>query len=169
MNRNFDAKRKIIEMQLWKTGESLTSHPPSRKHRTSVLHMQTHSKVIWDQVHTSFTSTRAPFTKWTSLSLLEILENLNQIIWMMLVTLTHWNLIGHVSEMRIHLPHSPTSLFHKTKVQTSPELQLHHEVEILATVIVARHNVPSWARQRCRWLFGTIKMWNSNTPCPNAF
>ena len=77
MNRNFAPKRKIIEMQLWKNGGKVWQAIPSRKHRTSVLHMQTHSKVIWDQVDTSFTSTRAPFTKWTSLSLLEILENLH--------------------------------------------------------------------------------------------
>ena len=68
--RNFDPSQNHWNAAADKGGYSLTAIP-SRKHWTSMLHMQTHSKVIWDQVHTSFTST-LPSSEETSLSLLEI-------------------------------------------------------------------------------------------------
>ena len=118
MNRNFDPKRKIIEMQLWKNGGKVWQAIPSRKHRTSVLHVQTHSKVIWDQVDTSFTSTRAPFTKWTSLSLLEISENLYKSFQLMLVTLTHRNLIASFWNENTSTPF--THIFYPTQLRCKP-------------------------------------------------
>ena len=142
MNRNFAPKRKIIEMQLWKTGGKFDK--PSRPASTgppccTCKHIPKSSGTKWtlrSPQHGPRSPSGHPWVCWKFWR-----------ICMMLVTLTHWILLDKFLKWQYIYPIHPHLLFHKTKVETSPELQLHHEVEILATVIVARHNVPSWARK----------------------